>query len=106
MNEIVVLSTAGSIEVASGIARALVEAGNAACVNIVPGIRSIYRWQGKVSCSEEFLMVIKTTEARFESVRSKIRELHPYELPEIIALPIVSGDADYLRWLSDSAAPI
>ncbi len=105
MKEIVVLSTADSMETASRIARSLVEDGEAACVNIVPGVRSIYRWQGKVCDDGELLMVIKTTEARFEAVRSQIRALHPYELPEAIALPIIAGDEEYLRWLSSSVAP-
>ncbi len=100
MNEIVVLSTADSMETAFNIARALTEEGKAACVNILPGVRSIYRWKGKPCDDAEFLMVIKTTEACFEAVRSRIRALHSYELPEVIALPILTGDAEYLRWLS------
>jgi len=101
MKEIIVLSTADSMETASRIARALVEEGAAACVNIVPGIRSIYRWQGKLCDDGELLLVIKTTEARFEEVRLQIRALHTYELPEVIAVPITAGDAQYLGWLSE-----
>ena len=89
------------METASRIARALVEEGAAACVNIVPGIRSIYRWQGKLCDDGELLLVIKTTEARFEEVRLQIRALHTYELPEVIAVPITAGDAQYLGWLSE-----
>ena len=100
MKELIVLNTADSMEVASKIARALVEGGAAACVNIVPGVRSIYRWQGKLCDDEELLLIIKTTESRFEDVRTKIRALHPYELPEIIAVSIAAGDTEYLRWLS------
>lgn len=104
MKAIVVLSTADNMETASTIARALTEEGEAACVNIVPGIRSVYRWQGKLCEDEELLMVIKTTEARFDAVRSRVRALHSYELPEVIALPVVAGDEEYLRWLSDNVA--
>jgi periplasmic divalent cation tolerance protein len=104
MKEIVILSTADSIETASRIARILIENGDAACVNILPGLRSIYRWQGKVCDDSELLMVIKTTEAHFEAVRLQIRALHPYELPEAIALPIIAGDEEYLRWISASVA--
>ncbi len=100
MKEIIVLSTADSMELASRLAHALVEGGAAACVNIVPGIRSIYKWQGKMCDDGELLLVIKTTEDRFEAVRKQIRVLHTYELPEVIAIPITAGDAEYLRWLS------
>ena len=100
MNEIIVLSTTDSREVADRIARALVEAGDAACVNIVPGIRSIYKWQGKVCDEGEWLLIIKTVRAKFEALRVKIRELHTYELPEIISIAIDRGDPEYLKWLS------
>jgi len=104
MNEIVVLSTADSMETAVKIAQALVEDGEAACVNIVPGVRSIYRWQGKLCDEGELLMVIKTTQDRFEALRAQLKALHPYEVPEVIAIPIIAGDADYLRWLSANVA--
>jgi periplasmic divalent cation tolerance protein len=104
MMEIVILSTVDSMETASKIARALVEGKEAACVNIVPGIRSIYRWEGKVCDDSELLLIIKTTEARFEAVRRRIRALHPYQLPESIAIPIIAGDQEYLAWLSSNVA--
>ncbi len=104
MKEIVVLSTTNSMESASRIAQALVESGEAACVNIVPGLRSIYRWRGKLCDDSEMLLLIKTTEAGFEAARARICALHPYELPEVIALPVVAGDEKYLRWLSDSVS--
>ena len=104
MMKIVILSTADSMETASKIARALVEGKEAACVNIVPGIRSIYRWDGKVCDDSELLLIIKTTEARFEAVRRRIRTLHPYQLPESIAIPIIAGDKEYLAWLSSNVA--
>jgi periplasmic divalent cation tolerance protein len=99
MSAILVLSTADSMELAQKIARALVESGDAACVNIVTGIRSIYRWEGKVCDESEFLMLIKTSSDRFEAVRTHIRRLHTYQVPEIVAVSISDGDADYLRWL-------
>jgi periplasmic divalent cation tolerance protein len=98
--EIVMLSTVNSMKTAAKIARVLVEERQAACVNIVPGIRSIYRWEGKVCDEMELLLIIKTTQARFEAARQRIRSLHPYQLPESIALPIVAGDQEYLAWLS------
>ena len=100
MREIIVMNTADNMDLASKIARSLVEGGAAACVNIVPGVRSIYRWQGKLCDEGELLLIIKTTEERFEDVRTKIRSLHSYELPEIVAIPIAAGDEEYLRWLS------
>ena len=104
MSEILVLCTTDSPELARRIASALVEAGEAACVNIVPGVRSVYRWQGKLCDEAELVMLIKTTLERFEAVRERIRKLHTYEVPEIIALSITAGDAAYLRWLADQVA--
>ena len=96
-----VLTTAGSDEQAETIARALVEANLAACVNIVHRVCSVYRWQGRVTREEEMLLLIKTSTRHFEAVRRAIRELHTYEVPEILALPIDEGDPDYLGWLAD-----
>ena len=98
----IVLSTAGSVEEARKIARYLVENQLAACVNIVPQIESIYRWQGKIESSHEFLMLIKTSADQFAAVRDAISKLHSYELPECIALAIEDGSSDYLDWLGDS----
>ena len=100
MNGIIVLSTTGSDEIAQRIARALVESGDAACVNIIPAIRSIYRWQGKICEDGEWLLVIKTVASRFEAVRATIRKLHTYQLPEIVSLDIDRADPDYLAWLA------
>lgn len=104
MKGIVIFCTVGSMENASDMAHALIEAREAACVNIIHAIRSIYRWAGKTCDDAELLMLIKTSEEKFEAVRSRIRQMHSYELPEVIALPIVQGDHDYLRWLSSSVA--
>jgi len=98
----IVLSTAGSEDEARKIARHLVENRLAACVNIVPQIESIYRWQGKVESSQEWLLVIKTTADRYPAVRDAIREFHSYELPECIAISVEDGAADYLEWIGQS----
>jgi periplasmic divalent cation tolerance protein len=97
-----VLSTAGSEEEARKIANALVEQKLAACVNIIPQIESIYRWQGKVESSREWLLLIKTSAEKFGAVRDAIRELHSYDLPECIALAIDDGSSAYLGWIEDS----
>jgi periplasmic divalent cation tolerance protein len=101
MNEILVLSTANTLDLAQKIASALVGAHEAACVNIVPGIRSVYYWDGKECNDEEFLLLIKSSAEKFEAVRARIRQLHTYQVPEIIALPITAGDPNYLAWLSE-----
>jgi periplasmic divalent cation tolerance protein len=98
----IVLSTAGSEDEARKLARHLVEHQLAACVNIVPRVESIYRWQGKVESSQEWLLLIKTSAEKFPAVRDAIRELHSYDLPECIALTIEDGSPDYLQWLADS----
>ncbi len=104
MNEIVILSTVDSAELGRKIASALVSEGLAACVSIIPGVRSIYRWQGKICDEEELLLVIKTTGGRFEDIRRRIRDLHSYQVPEIIALPIGTGDANYIQWLREQVS--
>ena len=98
----IVLSTAGSAEEARRIARYLVERQLAACVNMIPQLESIYRWQGKIESSQECLLLIKTSADQFPAVRDAICELHSYELPECIALGIEDGSSEYLDWLGDS----
>jgi len=98
----IVLSTAGSHDEARKIAQHLVEHQLAACVNIIPHIESIYRWQGKMESSTEWLLLIKTTQEKFPAVRDAIRDLHSYELPECIALAIENGSAPYLEWIAQS----
>ena len=98
----IVLTTAGSEEEARNIALALVDRRLAACVNIVAQLESVYRWQGNVESSREWLLIIKTTADRFPSVRDAIQEMHSYELPECISLNIEDGSAGYLEWLGNS----
>jgi periplasmic divalent cation tolerance protein len=98
----IVLSTAGSEDEARKIARHLVDHHLAACVNIVPQIESIYRWQGKVESSQEWLLLIKTSVEKFPAVSDAIRELHSYDLPECVAVNIEDGSAEYLEWLAES----
>jgi periplasmic divalent cation tolerance protein len=98
----IVLTTAGSQEEAQRIAHHLVEGRLAACVNIVPQIASIYRWQGKIEEAHESLLVIKTTAAAFEDVRQAIAKLHSYDLPECICLTVEDGSASYLTWIGES----
>ncbi|MBZ5721968.1 MAG: divalent-cation tolerance protein CutA [Acidobacteriia bacterium] len=101
-NNRLVLSTAASKEEASKIAHALVERGLAACVNIIPQVASVYRWQGKVEEGQELLLLIKTSADKFEGVSSAILELHSYEVPECISFAIDNGSPDYLKWMAES----
>jgi len=101
-DEIVVLITAPGEEPAVAIARALVETRLAACANLIRGVRSIYSWKGNIEDDTEVLMIVKTRKKLFDSLKSKIKELHSYEVPEIIALPIIAGSDDYLKWLRES----
>jgi periplasmic divalent cation tolerance protein len=98
---LVVLVTTPTPERAAELARALVEERLAACGNVVPGLRSIYRWEGKVQEDAEALLVLKTTRARFDALRDRVLALHPYEVPEVIALPVEAGSARYLGWIAD-----
>jgi len=101
----IVLTTCPDGDSAGRIARALVEERLAACVNILPPMRSIYRWKGQVEDTPEQLLVIKIMQTRFPAVMDRIRALHPYELPEIIAVPIADGHPDYLAWLQNPESP-
>jgi periplasmic divalent cation tolerance protein len=103
-NKLLILTTAGSEAEARKIAEGLVERRLAACVNIVPRIQSVYRWEGKLEEAEEFLLLIKTSKPREEQVRAAITELHSYELPECIAISIASGSAEYLKWIGESVS--
>lgn len=98
-DKIVVLSTCASTEEAERIARQLVQTRLAACVNVLPAMRSIYRWNGVVEDAEEVLLVIKSSRPLFDELRSEITRLHSYQTPEVIALPVVDGAEPYLNWL-------
>jgi periplasmic divalent cation tolerance protein len=98
----IVLTTAGSHDEAHKIAHALVERRLAACVNIVTGVESVYRWQAKVETAEEWLLIIKTSAAAFEQVRGAIQALHSYELPECVCLAVEGGSPAYLQWLENA----
>ncbi|HEY7319643.1 MAG TPA: divalent-cation tolerance protein CutA [Candidatus Binatia bacterium] len=103
---IVVYVTAGSPPEGERLARALVEERLAACVNRIAPVHSVYRWEGKLEESEEQLLIIKTQKQRFPALQKRVRELHSYAVPEIIALPIIDGSQDYLHWLSEQTAGI
>jgi periplasmic divalent cation tolerance protein len=97
---LVLLCTCPTVEVAREIAATLVDDGAAACVNIVPGLTSVYRWQGETQADTELLLVVKTTATAYRRAEETIQRLHPYELPEIIAVPVVKGLGDYLHWMT------
>jgi len=97
----VVLMTAPDEQCAATIAKAVVSEGLVACGNIIPRIRSIYRWKGDVCDDPEVLVLFKTTEAAFDSLKNRLVELHPYDCPEVIALDVANGHADYLGWVVD-----
>lgn len=104
-DHVVCFSTASSEEEAAKIGRALVEEELAACVNVVPGIRSIYRWEGKVEDGPELLLVIKTRRTLVDAVQTRLRALHSYSVPELIAMDVVGGNPDYLAWVAASTRP-
>jgi periplasmic divalent cation tolerance protein len=97
--KILVLSNCGSEEEARRVARALVEARVAACVNIVPGIQSVYHWQGAIQEDSEWMLVIKSTRPMFESLAAELRKSHSYQVPEVLAIPLIAGDQNYLDWM-------
>jgi periplasmic divalent cation tolerance protein len=98
----VVLVTAPSADAAIAIGRALVDERLAACVNVVPGLTSIYRWQGRREETSECLLMIKTDAARYAALERRVLELHPYSVPEVLALPVDAGASAYMEWLRES----
>ena len=98
-DKIVVFSTCGSSEEAERLARSLVDKRLAACVNIVAPVRSFYRWKGVVEDASEWLLIVKTSRGRFDELRVALEQVHTYELPEILAVPVVDGSPTYLNWL-------
>lgn len=104
-DKIVVLTTCETAAQANQIAHQLVELRLAACVNIMPGVNSVYRWKGKVEESTELILVIKSRRELFAGVRAEIEKLHSAEVPEIVALPIVEGSELYLSWMDHELGP-
>ncbi len=102
---LLVLSTAASSEEGIGIGRRLVEERLAACVNVVPSVRSLYWWEGEVQEADEAVLMIKTRRDRYPELERRLQALHSYTVPEIVALPIVAGSAAYLGWVRDNASP-
>lgn len=100
----IVLTTCGDLEQATQIAETLVREALAACVNIVPAVRSVYRWQNKIEVDDEVLLVIKSARGLYAAIEQRINELHSYELPEIVAVPIVTGSNKYLQWINEQVA--
>ena len=103
-DKVVVLSTCGSSEEAGRVARALIEKRLAACVNVLPGVRSVYRWKDVIEDEEEVLLLIKTSRPLMEELRGEIERLHSYEVPEVIALAVVDGSGRYLAWMNRELA--
>jgi len=101
----VVLITAPNVECADTLARALVEERLAACVNVVPGIHSLYRWEGEVQNDPEVLLIAKTCADRCSALAARVKELHPYDVPEVLDLPAVSGSRAYLDWVRTESSP-
>lgn len=102
MNPIVVITTVGTEEQANTLARELVARRQAACVNVVNGLKSFYRWQGKVCHDTELMLVVKTVDSEFDAVAATIRELHSYELPEILSFVVGQGEERFLAWIAES----
>src|SRR5579871_2925970 len=100
-DKIVVFSTCATEEEGARIGRALVESRVAACVTIVAGARSLYRWQGAIESAAECLLVIKSSRGLFDRLQAALAEVHPYDTPEVIALPVIDGASKYMRWLED-----
>ena len=103
---VVVMVTCATMDDATRIAKHLVEGRKAACVNILPQIRSIFRWEGEIEDDSEQLLLVKTTREMFETVNTAIREVHPYSVPEIIALPVADGYDGYLRWVQENVGSV
>jgi periplasmic divalent cation tolerance protein len=100
-DKIVVFSTCATEEEAAKLARTLVEARMAACVTIVPGARSVYRWEGAIESAAECLLIIKSSRQLFEPLRTTLAKAHTYDVPELLAMPVEAGSADYLKWMED-----
>ena len=105
-DKIVVLSTCASEDEAHKLGRLLLDGRLAACVSVLPGIRSMYHWKGAVETSTECLLLIKTSREQFTGVSAAIKKAHSYELPEVLALPVLDGSEEYLEWMGSHLGPI
>ncbi len=101
---LVVFMTASDRDEALRLADALVEAQLAACVQVLPEMQSIYKWEGRIERQTEVLLIAKTTSSRFEELQKRVKELHSYETPEIVAVPVVAGSQAYLDWLTENSS--
>lgn len=99
---IIVLTTCNSTDIATSIAEIVVNKKLAACVNIVNGVESVYQWQGKIARDQEILLLIKTRQSLFTQLQQVVQQMHDYELPEIIAVPITAGETNYLKWIESA----
>jgi periplasmic divalent cation tolerance protein len=98
----IVLTTAASPEEANRLARILVEERLAACVTLIPGVQSIYRWEGQIQASAEMMLLLKTGPNQLEALEARLHELHSYQTPEFLVLPVESGSSSYLEWLNSN----
>jgi periplasmic divalent cation tolerance protein len=103
---VIVLSAIGTQADAERVAAALVDERLAACVNVVPGVMSVYRWRGAVERENELILVIKTLAERVDALKARLLELHPYELAEVVVIPIVGGHGAYLEWIAEQVRPV
>lgn len=103
-DKVIVYTTCGNAEDAGKLAQRLIEGRLAACVNVVPGVQSYYRWKGTIVNDTELLLIIKTARGLVDSLRLEMEKLHPYELPELIVAPIIDGSPNYLAWLEQEVA--
>jgi periplasmic divalent cation tolerance protein len=104
-DKIVIFSTCSTPEEAAQIARKLIEERLAACVNVAPRIRSFYRWKGAIEESDEYLLIIKSSRDRFEQLRVELEKVHTYEVPEVVAVPVIAGSPNYLNWIEGELNP-
>lgn len=101
---LMVFCTVPNVEIARDLAGRLVTKKLAACVNIQPGIESVYEWQGKIEQSDEVLLIVKTTSDRYQELEQQLQEWHPYDTPEILAIPVAKGLSDYIQWVAEVTA--
>ena len=105
-NKVVILVTAGKLAEAKRIAKHLIETRLAACVNITPPVKSIYRWEGRIAQNQEVLMIIKSSRELFAALKAAVSKRHSYKTPEVVCLPIVDGSEEYLAWIDAAVKPL